>query len=123
MPLRRYLTAVAFSLLIFSPAMAIMPAAVSDTVIQESQVKAETKVNTGREGKMSALAVVGFALSILLPPIGILVSALALHQARKNHQRGVSLAKAGIIVGAAMIGAFFIFSFIYLIVRLSSHPM
>ena len=77
-----------------------------DTTITPSPEQATPKQN--RSGRMSVLAVVGFVLAILVPPVGIVVSAIALHHVRKNHMRGRDLALAGIIVGASIIGAFLI---------------
>jgi Domain of unknown function (DUF4190) len=103
-------------LLAAAPTRAMIPASVADTSITiGQQAKADVPANTGKEGKMNPLAVVGFILAILVPPVGIALSFIAFHQAKKNHQRGRSLAKAGVIVGFSIIGALIIFSFFYLI--------
>jgi Domain of unknown function (DUF4190) len=112
----RLLMAAIFIFLADSPAHAMIPTEVGDTSIANAMhAKVDSPVNTGREGRMNTLAVVGFILSILAPPVGIVLSFIALHQARKHHQRGIDLARAGVIVGFSIIGALIIFSFFYLV--------
>ena len=90
----------------------IYPAEVrKDTVI--APVTENAGHHESRAGKMSGLAIVGFVLAILVPPVGIVISAIALHHVRKNHMRGRDLALAGIIVGASIIGAYLIALAVY----------
>jgi type II secretory pathway pseudopilin PulG len=46
----------------------------------------------------SGLAIAGFATSFFAPPIGLILSIIALVKTKKNHQKGEGLAIAGIVI-------------------------
>lgn len=49
-------------------------------------------------GNTNVLAIVGFALSFLLAPIGLILSIIAIVQVKKKQQKGMGLAIAGVII-------------------------
>ena len=49
--------------------------------------------------KINSLAILGFILSFIIGPIGIIISIIALGQIKKRKERGKRIAKAGIIIG------------------------
>ena len=49
-------------------------------------------------------AIVGFVTSLLIAPLGIIFSAIALSQIRKSGERGHGLALAGLIIGIVLTG-------------------
>jgi hypothetical protein len=52
---------------------------------------------------VSAFAIVSLALAILVPPLGLVLSIVALVSVNRSGMRGRGIATAGIIVGAALI--------------------
>lgn len=67
----------------------------SQTRHTNSTQQMETDVTPSK----SRLSIVGLVLAILLPPVGLVVSIVALRQAGKNHSRGKGKAIFGIVWG------------------------
>ncbi len=55
------------------------------------------------ESTFNSLAIIGFLLSFFSTFIGLAISIIALKQISQNHQRGRSLAIAGIIISSVII--------------------
>ncbi len=89
--------------------------AVEETESEEVDVEEEEEEDeTGKKKGFNVLALVGFILSIVLPPIGLILSIIALVMSKKYVGRsGKELAIAGIIIGiiltvaAAVCGYFY----------------
>ena len=61
--------------------------------------------------KYSVLAIVGFVASFAIPPVGVILSFIALSQIKRTSERGRGLAIAGAIIGIlaivlAVLGAY-----------------
>jgi uncharacterized membrane protein YeaQ/YmgE (transglycosylase-associated protein family) len=50
-------------------------------------------------GETDGFAIAGFVVSLLIPIVGLVLSAVALGRLRKNGQKGRGLAVAGLILG------------------------
>lgn len=65
---------------------------------------------TGSEEKgMNAMAIAGFVCSLVLPPLGIIFSAIALSQLKKSGGQGKGLATAGLVIGIVFTSLFLLF--------------
>ena len=60
-------------------------------------VKAYNKA--AEKGETDGLAIAGFVLSLLIPIVGLVLSAIALGRIKKNNSGGRGLATAGLIIG------------------------
>jgi hypothetical protein len=55
-----------------------------------------------RKSSTNNLSIVGLILAILIAPVGLIVSIVALNQIKKNEEQGYSLAIAGIVIGSLL---------------------
>lgn len=60
----------------------------------------QTRNNGGKVAKRSRLSFIGLIFAVIVPPIGLILSIVALSQIRSSHLRGKSMAIFGIIWGA-----------------------
>lgn len=58
---------------------------------------------------MNAMAIAGFVCSLVLAPLGIIFSAIALSQIKKTGEGGRGLATAGLVIGIAFTAIFLLF--------------
>jgi hypothetical protein len=61
------------------------------------------------EKGMNAMAIAGFVCSLVLPPLGIIFSAIALSQLKKSGGQGKGLATAGLVIGIVFTSLFLLF--------------
>jgi len=76
-------------------------------IVNSQEYVQQNSINTTREinhqsinTPSSILAIVGFIFAILLPPIGFIISSIALMKINNNKARGKGFAIAGIVIGA-----------------------
>lgn len=74
--------------------------------------------------RWNVLSIVGFALSFILAPAGLIVSIIALVQINRTGEKSKGMAIAGIVVGAVitLIGIVGIVMFIGLFMQVMEHP-
>ena len=65
-------------------------------------VKAYNKAAAEGKGDTDGMAIAGFVLSLLIPILGLVFSAIALGRIKKNKTGGKGLATAGLIIGIVM---------------------
>jgi len=64
--------------------------------------KKKTPKAIPKKSSTSNLSIAGFVLAIFIAPIGLILSIIALNQAKKSKQQGNSLAIAGIVIGSLL---------------------
>lgn len=68
-------------------------------VSKKRYVKAYNKAAAEGKGDIDGMAIAGFVLSLLIPILGLIFSAIALGRIKKSGKGGKGLATAGLVIG------------------------